>query len=270
MAFIKATQHSVHPTGGSLRVFRRLAWLQADSGKVALPHPAHQRVTQTVGQPTVNNEIDLEIRSYAMNFFDKIFGTNKEPPSASEKKRFSSTGRESLEQLGYTIFTLHGEPLATLHARTGQPVLDDTQKGEFVYRKRYRDFWYEVSLATEVAINSDSPILPESSDISYRGHQRMVAEFSDVISKQVPGASAIIGTASYYVELALIYRRATRKLLFEDDVRLVTRSEYEGASCLVQVGQFKGALYCWDYYWPGTGGSVYVWLMPLVVPQGIR
>ena len=40
--------HSVHPTGGSLRVFVQVAWLEAGSVKAALSRPAHQRVTQTV------------------------------------------------------------------------------------------------------------------------------------------------------------------------------------------------------------------------------
>jgi len=38
----------VHPTGGSLRVFRQFAWLQVGSGKTALSRPTHQRVTQAV------------------------------------------------------------------------------------------------------------------------------------------------------------------------------------------------------------------------------
>jgi len=45
----EAAQHSVHPTGGSRRVFRRFSWLEAGSGKAALPRPAHQRVTPAVG-----------------------------------------------------------------------------------------------------------------------------------------------------------------------------------------------------------------------------
>src|SRR5215207_2828710 len=45
-----AVQHSVHPTGGSLRVFRPFAWLEIDSDKMALSRPAHQRVTQAVGR----------------------------------------------------------------------------------------------------------------------------------------------------------------------------------------------------------------------------
>jgi hypothetical protein len=46
----KCAQHSVHPTGGSLRVFEQFSWLGVGSGKLALSRPAHQRVTQAVGQ----------------------------------------------------------------------------------------------------------------------------------------------------------------------------------------------------------------------------
>jgi len=38
----------VHPTGGTLRVFKQFSWLGAGSDKIALSRPAHQRVTQAV------------------------------------------------------------------------------------------------------------------------------------------------------------------------------------------------------------------------------
>jgi len=47
---LKSAQHSVHPTGGSRRVFKQFVRLEVGSGKVALSHPAHPRVTHTVGQ----------------------------------------------------------------------------------------------------------------------------------------------------------------------------------------------------------------------------
>jgi hypothetical protein len=50
-------QHSVHPTGGSLRVFRQFAWLEVGSGKAALSRPAHPRVTQPVRR-------DLQLREW--------------------------------------------------------------------------------------------------------------------------------------------------------------------------------------------------------------
>jgi hypothetical protein len=46
---LEAAQHSVHPTGGSLRVFGQFAWLEVGSVKAALSRPAHPRVTLTVG-----------------------------------------------------------------------------------------------------------------------------------------------------------------------------------------------------------------------------
>ncbi len=52
----------MHPTGGTLRVFRRFAWLGVDSDKMALSYPAHQRVTQAVRRTesgmTNPNQID--------------------------------------------------------------------------------------------------------------------------------------------------------------------------------------------------------------------
>jgi len=195
-----------------------------------------------------------------------------------EIEQFSATARELLEELGYTIYTLHGKSLRTLHAETGQPILEDLEwnefiDGEWIQLREPGYFWSEVAWATEVAINRDSPILPESSDKSYKEHQRMVAEFSEKTSKQVPGTKAIIGTASYYVELTLIHYKATGMPLFEYDVRLVTINEYKNkyfvtnGEYLVQIGRSKKGLHCWKY-WLGTWGRYDVWLMPLVVPRG--
>ncbi len=46
---LKSAQHSVHPTGGTRRVFKQPAWLEAGSGKAVLSRPAHPRVTHAVG-----------------------------------------------------------------------------------------------------------------------------------------------------------------------------------------------------------------------------
>jgi hypothetical protein len=51
-----SAQHSVHPTGGSLRVFELFAWPEAGSVKAALSRPAHQRVTQAVSPNSRTNE----------------------------------------------------------------------------------------------------------------------------------------------------------------------------------------------------------------------
>jgi len=51
----------VHPTGGSLRVFRQFAWLEVGSDKLALSRPTHQRVTPTVRR-LMNNEVLVQKR----------------------------------------------------------------------------------------------------------------------------------------------------------------------------------------------------------------
>ena len=56
----KAAEHSVHPTGGSLRVFKHFAWLEIGSVKMALSRPTHPRVTHTVGQSNKHSLIEKE------------------------------------------------------------------------------------------------------------------------------------------------------------------------------------------------------------------
>jgi len=52
-----AAQHSVHLTGGSLRVFEHFSRLSVDSDKIASSHPAHQQVTHPVGRPYVEGNL---------------------------------------------------------------------------------------------------------------------------------------------------------------------------------------------------------------------
>ena len=49
----------MHPTGGSLRVFRQFAWLEVGSDKMVSSPPAHQRVTHTVGQVLALNLLGI-------------------------------------------------------------------------------------------------------------------------------------------------------------------------------------------------------------------
>src|SRR5215212_6368142 len=70
-----AAQHSVHPTGGSLRVFRQFAWLEVGSVKMALSRPTHQRVTQAVGQFVVERAILETNRNEIMEAIKKILRT---------------------------------------------------------------------------------------------------------------------------------------------------------------------------------------------------
>jgi hypothetical protein len=57
-----ATQPSVHPTGGSLRVFKHFELLEVGSVKVALSRPTHQPVTQAIGQAFAKRAIKSTIK----------------------------------------------------------------------------------------------------------------------------------------------------------------------------------------------------------------
>jgi hypothetical protein len=61
----------VHPSGGSLRVFRQFTWLEAGSGKVALSRPAHPWVTHPVG------ELSILFFSHRVQFLKFISGMVK-------------------------------------------------------------------------------------------------------------------------------------------------------------------------------------------------
>jgi len=52
---INHAQHSVHPTSGSLRGLGAFFWLRVFSTSQTLSTPAHLRVTQSVGQLTLQD-----------------------------------------------------------------------------------------------------------------------------------------------------------------------------------------------------------------------
>ena len=74
----------MHPTGGSLRVFRQFAWLGVGSGKMALSRPAHQRVTLTVRRlnhvvhlnlmemPPIDEDVRAFLIAEAFRFIERI------------------------------------------------------------------------------------------------------------------------------------------------------------------------------------------------------
>ena len=68
--FTRAAQHSVRPTGGSLRVFRHFAWLEAGSVKMVLSRPTHPRVTHTVSPQ--NRVIAFEIFIFMLALFPSV------------------------------------------------------------------------------------------------------------------------------------------------------------------------------------------------------
>jgi hypothetical protein len=67
----RASQQSVQPTGGILRRFRAFFWLRAFSCSRSESQPAHQRLTQTVGQVGIYKVKRLQNEKY--NYLPKLW-----------------------------------------------------------------------------------------------------------------------------------------------------------------------------------------------------
>jgi len=66
----------VHPTGGSLRVFKPFAWLEVGSVKMALSRPIHQRVTQAVSPLGKDKKAEIQFLNdkQQQNLHKIVFG----------------------------------------------------------------------------------------------------------------------------------------------------------------------------------------------------
>jgi hypothetical protein len=101
MATNETSQHSVHPTGGSLRVFRQVAWLGVGSLKVALSHPAHQRVTQAVRQLTGHSMSIKKLVTLLLVIYSAVLvGCNSiQSDSPEERSKADLISEKSTEEL---------------------------------------------------------------------------------------------------------------------------------------------------------------------------
>jgi len=189
-----------------------------------------------------------------------------------ETKSFSSEAREVLEKKGYIVYLLQGKSMRLMWKQKGEPRFDTLTSLE--RELLGPPYWIATTPAMEVAINPNQLFLPNSNDKTFRSHQKMISIFSEEISDEVKTAKAIIGEASNYVELALLYRDQTGKNLFKIDgepVYTVTNTAYDvglgNTDCLIEVGADRNGVLFISQYWLNTLGKTDTWLMPLVVPS---
>jgi hypothetical protein len=112
----------VHPTGGSLRVFKRFSWLEVGSVKVVLSRPAHQRVTQTVGHLRTNMTAKAEFVAKV----EAIYGIYRDC-----EQSFGLALRD-LTDLQNVIIKMHNE-------KSHNWSIDDLDKKEYHYTVIERD-----------------------------------------------------------------------------------------------------------------------------------
>lgn len=71
----------MHPTGGSLRVFRQSARLEVGSAKSGFSGLAHQRVTQTVGPSKRSITIKPLLECYNVHSVVEILSAHAKQPA---------------------------------------------------------------------------------------------------------------------------------------------------------------------------------------------
>ncbi len=131
------------------------------------------------------------------------------PETQPDIKQFSPEARCILEKKGYHIYSLTGQSIESLRAG-GRPFL------EMLYGQLY-ELYPQLetmrSRLSEVAINPDYLLLPNSNRKTLTQQEDMVEEFSEELN--IPGAKAIIGELPDYVELVIRHHGATLGILFE-------------------------------------------------------
>lgn len=199
-----------------------------------------------------------------MESFDKP--TGKIDLGGSERTSgiatFSKEQKRGLARLGYKYF----------YPLTGQSIKDLRDSGSSFWSIWHNGDAFEkvASMSTEVALNPQTLFLVNSNRKDTSKQLAMIAKFSKALGKEVSGVKAVMGEVSDYSTLAFAHERATGKRLFGSDYGYdYARTKTPTSGSLVAMVGFRGG---------GFGvlpfdrdlGDVFIWAVPLVVPQKVR
>lgn len=203
---------------------------------------------------------------------DNSPGQTRPAERTTEARTFSPEACEALEKKGYLVYLLQGKSMRLIWKQRGEPQSSTLTRLE--QESLGPPYWTAGTQAIEVAINPNQLFFPNSNDKTFASHRKMAALFSEEISADIKGTKAIIGEASNYVELALLYRDQTGNNLFKHEgefVYTVTNTAYDvglgDTQCLIEVGESERGILHISQYWLSTLGKNDTWLMPLVVPS---
>ncbi len=128
-------------------------------------------------------------------------GNHEAGPQASEREksvnRFSKESREALADRGFVIVELTGQSIKTLREQ-GKSFTANWHKGHWIEDKP--------SELIEVAYHPDPEqfILRDSNHTTRLEQEKMVADHSKELGREIPGVEAAIDIAPNYVELAFV------------------------------------------------------------------
>jgi hypothetical protein len=121
---------------------------------------------------------------------------------------FTSEQKDALERKGYVIYELTGQSIASLR-----------KSDHMFWSKWHKGLPFEqiTSLKTEVAVDPKEIFLKKSNFHTLEEQRRMVEDFSMQIGMEIPGTTAIIGSAADYAELTFAHYELTGCWLFEQN-----------------------------------------------------
>ena len=175
----------MHPTGGSLRVFRHFARLEVDTGKVALPRPAHQRVTLTVRQPLLGKGYNF-LMTVAVSLRDLV----------DELQMLPNEGNAYLNKVTGKIITVTEDDIAMVEMDS--EFEEEMEEGEDDAGGEVSDLETEYYQEVKRVLASDPDYLklPSRFDIhEYEIMERFCLSFpddkaSDVLLRKIRGSGA--------------------------------------------------------------------------------
>lgn len=186
-------------------------------------------------------------------------------PSKEQQKevpRLSQEALQGLEKEGYLTYELGGQSIRSLKEQ-GRRFNSDWHKGNLKFEAL-------ISKKSQVAINPKQLFLQNSNRKTYGQQEEMVKEFSEELSRRIPGIEAIIGEASDYIELAFRHLDETSERLFGEKYEYYytrTKTPIEGPFLAI-VGYFnaKTSIDVKRCHRDDDGANN-VWVCPLVVPR---
>lgn len=121
------------------------------------------------------------------------------PEQLAAIKRFSPEARQVLEKEKYLIYTLTGQSIKTLW-EAGRKIWLEWEPHE-----DHPEVGVLISRLTEVAINPNKFVLPNSEHKTLEKQEIMVEKYNQKLARKIPDVKAIISEAPDYIELVFLH-----------------------------------------------------------------
>jgi phage gpG-like protein len=170
---------------------------------------------------------------------------------------FSLEQQKQLEARGYKFSSLTRQPLESFF--------------QLFYgrdRDEYEGIGHLQSMRTEVAFNPKNPYLPNDKKRNSYGDLLLQTEkFAEKLGSEVPGVTAIIGSAPDYAELISLYLSATGTYRFWDTIPkgdFCTTTYHKAAQ--IAIGTNWDLKFGLSTFGPAANQEGAMYAMPIVIP----